>query len=270
MRRFLFWSALGVAAATLCAAPEPTPKSTPKAGKVTRTRVADGFDFPVGKPNAEGYYKARGFRPNGHLGEDWNGIRGGNSDLGDPIYSTAHGIVVFARDVRLGWGNVVVIRHVLYDQGRLITIDSLYGHLDRSLVKEGQQVLRGQLIGTMGTNRGMYPAHLHFEMHKNITMGITRTGFKHDFTNYYSPTEFINARRKLPGGGRSTLVPIDTFNDPREFGPPRPGSAPIKFDPKAAGSTPSANSAEVVPPKTSTDKRKPSFRVNRFDDINSP
>src|SRR5205085_10477169 len=25
------------------------------------TRIADGFDFPVGKPEAEGYYKARGF-----------------------------------------------------------------------------------------------------------------------------------------------------------------------------------------------------------------
>src|SRR4029077_18291115 len=26
------------------------------------TRLADGFDFPVGKPDAQGYYKARGFR----------------------------------------------------------------------------------------------------------------------------------------------------------------------------------------------------------------
>lgn len=263
MRRFLFWSALGVAMAALCAAPDPKP--APKPGKVTRTRVADGFDFPVGKPNADGYYKARGFRPNGHLGEDWNGVGGGNTDLGSPIYATAHGIVVFARDVRLGWGNVVVIRHVLYDQGRLITIDSLYGHLDRIMVKEGQQILRGQLIATMGTNRGMYPAHLHFELHKNITMGITRTGFKHDFSNYYSPTDFINAHRKLPGGGRSTLVAIDTFNDPREFSPPSKGSAPMKLDPKASGSS-SANSADVVPPKPSNDKRKPTFRVNRFDD----
>ncbi|PYK64100.1 MAG: hypothetical protein DME50_15385, partial [Verrucomicrobia bacterium] len=30
------------------------------------TRVADGFDFPAGIPDAQGYYKARGFRPNGH------------------------------------------------------------------------------------------------------------------------------------------------------------------------------------------------------------
>jgi len=42
---------------------------------------------------------------------------GGNSDLGAPIYSTAHGLVVFARDVHLGWGNVVVIRQIYFEQG---------------------------------------------------------------------------------------------------------------------------------------------------------
>jgi murein DD-endopeptidase MepM/ murein hydrolase activator NlpD len=260
MREILFWSLLGVALTTLAAAPDQKPAPDKKT-EVSRTRIADGFDFPVGKPNADGYYKARGFRPNGHLGEDWNGVAGGNSDLGSPIYTTAHGLVVFARDVRLGWGNVVVIRHVFYENGRLVTIDSLYGHLDRIVVKEGQQVVRGQLVGTMGTNRGMYPAHLHFEIHKNISMGVTRNGFKHDYTNYYSPTEFINARRSLPGGGRTTLVAINTFTETRTFGAPNKGSAPMQKD---DGST-----TVVVPPKNSTEKRKPSFRVNRFGDLDS-
>jgi murein DD-endopeptidase MepM/ murein hydrolase activator NlpD len=258
MRRFLFWSVLGVAMATLFAAPEQA--------QVGRTRVADGFDFPVGKPNAEGYYKARGFRPNGHLGEDWNGNGGGNSDLGAPIYSTAHGLVVFARDVRLGWGNVIIVRHVLYEKGRLVTVDSLYGHLDRISVREGQQVLRGQLIGTMGSNRGMYPAHLHFEIHKNIKMGITRTGYKHDYTNYFSPTDFINPRRTLPGGGRTTLVAINTFEDPRTFGPPAKGSAALKSDP--ASSSKDGGTTTVVPPKGSG-KRTPTFRVDRFGDLDN-
>jgi len=50
---------------------------------------ADHFDFPVGRPDAKGYYNAQGFGKNAHLGDDWNGTGGGNSDLGDPIYEEA-------------------------------------------------------------------------------------------------------------------------------------------------------------------------------------
>ncbi|HEY9169431.1 MAG TPA: hypothetical protein VIN72_08085 [Lutibacter sp.] len=35
--------------------------------------VSDGSDFPVGKPNAKGYYDAQPFGKNRHLGSDWNG-----------------------------------------------------------------------------------------------------------------------------------------------------------------------------------------------------
>ena len=41
--------------------------------------VAAGFDFPVGPPDAQGYYDAQSFGRNRHLGEDWNGNGGGNS-----------------------------------------------------------------------------------------------------------------------------------------------------------------------------------------------
>ena len=76
-----------------------------------RTRLADGFDQPVGKPDAEGYYISRGFRARYHMGEDWNGLEGGNSDLGKPVYATASGVVVLARNMRMSWGNLVIIRH---------------------------------------------------------------------------------------------------------------------------------------------------------------
>ena len=33
------------------------------------------FDFPVGKPDAVGYYNAQEFTENDHLGEDWNGVQ---------------------------------------------------------------------------------------------------------------------------------------------------------------------------------------------------
>jgi murein DD-endopeptidase MepM/ murein hydrolase activator NlpD len=175
------------------------------------TRIADGFDFPVGKPEAEGYYKARGFRAGGHVGEDWDGVRGGDTDLGDPIYCIGDGVVVFARDVHLGWGNVVIVRHAYREGGNVKYIDSLYGHLQKMLVGHGQRVSRGQQIATMGTAHGQYDAHLHFEIRKNLEIGMSRSKFQKDFSNYYDPTQFLNAHRRLSGGGANYKVAMNTF-----------------------------------------------------------
>ncbi len=175
------------------------------------TRLADGFDFPVGKPEAEGYYKARGFRPNGHAGEDWDGVRGGDTDLKDPIYCIGDGIVVFARDVHMGWGKVVIVRHGYKEDGGVRYIDSLYGHLDSILVKRGQKIRRGQQIATMGTAHGQYDAHLHFEIRKNIEIGMSKSKFSKNYSNYFSPTEFIVAHRHVPGGGTTFRVAMNTF-----------------------------------------------------------
>ncbi len=182
------------------------------AAKSVRQFLADGFDFPVGKPDGFGYYKARGFWPNGHLGEDWNGRGGGNSDLGDPVYAIGHGVVVFSTDHRMGWGNVVIIRHAYRaSNGRVRYIDSLYGHLDKRLVNLHDRIKRGQQIGTIGTNRGMYLAHLHFEIRKNLNVGMNRKDFGRDYSNYHSPTTFIRENRKLRTGFRKYSLPVDTF-----------------------------------------------------------
>lgn len=177
-----------------------------------RCQLADGFDFPVGKPEGDGYYKARGFWPNGHLGEDWNGSGGGDSDLGDPIYCIGRGVVVLSEDVRVGWGNVVIIRHAYREiTGKIEMVDSLYGHLQQRNLKVGQVVERGQLVGLMGGNNGMYPVHLHLEVRKNLAIGMNRSRFARDYSNYHSPTAFINAHRRLAVDLRKYDVPIDTF-----------------------------------------------------------
>lgn len=177
-----------------------------------RCLLADGFDFPVGKPNGDGYYKARGYWPNGHLGEDWNGRGGGNSDLNAPIYATARGIVIISENVGVGWGNCIICRHAYRDEtGKLAMVDSLYGHLNQRLVKVGQVVEKGQLVGTMGSNNGMYYVHLHFEMRKNLHIGMNRSSFARDNSNYYSPTAFINEHRSLPNDPQKYPIPTGLF-----------------------------------------------------------
>jgi len=174
-------------------------------------KVADGFDFPVGKPDAQGYYKARGFRSHGHMGEDWDGIRGGDTDLHDPIYCIGDGIVVFARDCKMGWGNVIIVRHSYREGGSIKNVDSFYGHVDTMLVHRGQVVSRGQQIATIGNAHGLYDAHLHLELRKNIEIGMSRAKFAQDSSNYFDPTQFINAHRRLSGGGASYRVAMNTF-----------------------------------------------------------
>lgn len=196
------------------------------ASETAFTKVADAFDFPVGNADGDGYYKARGYRPNGHLGEDWNGRLGGDTDLGDPVYAIGNGVVVLARNMRMGWGNVVIIRHAYYEGRSIRYIDSLYGHLHQINVREGQKITRRQNIGTIGNNRGMYNAHLHFEIRKNLSIGMKRASFARDSSNYHDPTKFIEARRSVSGGPSRTQVAMNTFTDPGTYNAPRSGSAP--------------------------------------------
>ena len=187
--------------------------------------MANGFDIPVGKPNGEGYYVYRGFTPRGHLGEDWNGKGGGDTDLGDPVYATADGIVVLSMDVRMGWGNVVIVRHVYKDtDGNVRQVDSLYGHLDKRSVRKDQIVKRGQQVGTIGTAHGKYAAHLHFEMRKNLQVGMNRSQFPRDYSVYFSPRQFIGPRRQLEASGSRTIA-IDTFG---AYQPPVAANQPAR------------------------------------------
>lgn len=175
------------------------------------TKLADGFDLPVGKPDGRGYYNARGFSTNGHLGDDWNGVGGGDTDLGDPVHSVGNGVVVFARDCHQGWGNVVIIRHAYREGVGVRTVDSLYGHLQKILVRKGQAVARGQQVGTIGTAHGLYDSHLHLEIRKNIAIGMSRDKFAKDRSNYYEPVEFIASHRHLQTTGASYRVAMNTF-----------------------------------------------------------
>jgi len=184
------------------------------------TRLADGFDYPVGKPNSDGYRISRGFTSHGHLGEDWVGQGGSGTDLRDPVYVIGNGVVTLARDFRRAWGNVVVVRHAFMEDGQIKYADSLYAHLDRILVREGQRVARGQQIGTIGNAHGLYAAHLHFEVHKNLAIGVVHTMFSGDLSNYYVPSEFIKSHRTLQAGNRLTTVAMNNFVMPSFAGIP--------------------------------------------------
>lgn len=155
--------------------------------------IANKFDFPVGKPDAKGYYNAQKYMVNNHLGDDWNAITGGNSDLGDPIYAIGNGYVKFAKNIGGGWGNVIRIDHKLSNNKM---VESLYAHCDSIFVKKGNWVKIGDKIATIGNANGLYFAHLHFEIRENVNMPVGG-GYSSNNKGYLDPTEFIQTNRKV-------------------------------------------------------------------------
>jgi hypothetical protein len=126
----------------------------------------------------------------------------------------------------------------------------------------------------------MYDAHLHFEIRKNLTIGMNRSAFARDFSNYYDPTQFLETHRQLHGGG-SMLIAMNTFVPY----PGNNGSLPhadaayelgINNSPArlaAAESSKLSKSAFTIkrrPPSTGSpnfDKLNNSFRADRYDDM---
>lgn len=201
---------LGLAWTCLCCRNEVTEKPSTVLGRDTVTveaksdpladlpsfpepYIATAFDYPVGKPNAKGYYNAQGFGINYHLGDDWNAVTGGNTDLGDPIYAIAAGQVNFAEDIGGGWGKVIRLLHQIPNGEQY---ESLYAHCDSILVKVGDWVMRGTQIATIGNADGQYYAHLHLEIRDSIGMTIGG-GYAKDTSGYLDPTHFLNSHRVL-------------------------------------------------------------------------
>jgi lipoprotein NlpD len=77
---------------------------------------------------------------------------------GDPVLAAGEGKVVYAGSGLRGFGELVIVKHNA-------TYLSAYAHNRKILVKEGQQVSRGQKIAEMG-NTDADSVKLHFEIRK--------------------------------------------------------------------------------------------------------
>ena len=195
----------------------PSSSSDPISERVVYTAVntpevpfSDGFDFPVGWPNGDGYKHGTVNDKNGwdfleyekpkniyHPGEDWNGIDDsgnpvGNADFGDPVYAISNGRVTYASYYSDAWGNIILIEHRLQDG---TPVWSQYAHLKDMLVSSGDIVQRGQKIGTIGKDDGV--AHLHFEIRKKeLKAGAWDVSSETKVSeDYYDPSDFINSHR---------------------------------------------------------------------------
>lgn len=79
---------------------------------------------------------------------------------GDPIYPFMNGVVREIGFSNYGYGNAILINH---GNG----LNSLYAHLSKILVKEGDLVTTQTKIGEMGKTGRSTGDHLHFEIRKD-------------------------------------------------------------------------------------------------------
>jgi murein DD-endopeptidase MepM/ murein hydrolase activator NlpD len=126
-------------------------------------------------------------------------------DLGTPAAATGAGKVVTA-----GWSSVGYGLHVVIDHGNGLT--TLYGHLEKLEVAEGDEVVLGQAVGLVGSTGNSTGAHLHYEVRLNDTA--------------VDPGPFLDRERPI-----APTVKID----------------PAKIDPKATSSSPFSGEAPKNP-----------------------
>lgn len=153
-----------------------TPAIQPVSNK-DLTRIASGFGYRI-----DPIYKTMKM----HEGLDFT------APTGTPIYATADGIVTTAGNTSNGFGNHVVINHGY-------GYETLYGHMFRVKVKEGQAVKRGEVIGYVGSTGKSTGPHCHYEVHKN--------GQKIDpvyfFYNDLTPEQFDRLLKKAASSNQS-------------------------------------------------------------------
>jgi len=109
------------------------------------SRMASGYG-----PRIHPIYKTQKF----HAGMDFS------AKTGTPIYATGDGKISKVRRSRRGYGNHVIINHGY-------GYKTLYAHMKKYIVKRGEKVKRGDLIGYVGSTGTSVAPHLHYEVHKD-------------------------------------------------------------------------------------------------------
>jgi len=105
-------------------------------------RTASGFGYRI-----HPIYKISKF----HSGMDFT------APTGTEVYATGNGVISTVKSARRELGN-----HIIVDHG--FGYQTVYGHLDKFNVREGQKVKRGDVIGFIGSTGLSTAPHLHYEV----------------------------------------------------------------------------------------------------------
>lgn len=120
--------------------------------KIQFADKTDLFDWPVDDARLTRGFLPKKRRP--HLGIDLAAKRG------TPILAAQGGLVIYTGREFRGYGKMVLV-----ESGKGWA--TLYAHMDKILVQEGQKISQGQVLGAMGRTGRATGVHLHFEIRKD-------------------------------------------------------------------------------------------------------
>ena len=78
---------------------------------------------------------------------------------GTPVRAAENGVIAYTGNELRGFGNLVLVKH---SDGWT----TAYAHVDRIMVRRGDRVERGQIIGLVGSTGSVSSPQLHFEVRK--------------------------------------------------------------------------------------------------------
>lgn len=141
------------------------------------TRMASGYGYRI-----HPIYKIRKL----HTGMDFT------APVGTEIVATGDGVVERVQRKRTGYGYNVIVKHGFGYQ-------TLYAHMSKIHVKEGQEINRGEVIGLVGNTGTSVGPHLHYE--------VIKEGSKVNPANYYfndlSPEQYEELLQKAEVANQS-------------------------------------------------------------------
>jgi len=126
-------------------------QNQPRLRRANAVVAAAGYRWPMSNFTVTNYFGRRGAFQRFHTGIDLA------APVGTPVYAARAGQVSIAGWSRFGYG-----LHVIIDHGE--SHETLYAHMSRIVVRPGQWVDRGELIGYVGSTGWSTGPHLHFEL----------------------------------------------------------------------------------------------------------
>lgn len=110
-----------------------------------------GFIWPIKEGKVSSFFGTR--RRDYHEGIDIK------TNRGSPVLAAKDGEVIYSSKKIHGYGNMIVIKH---PDG----MATVYAHNRKNLVKVGEHVTQGQVVGYVGATGKATGPHLHFELRR--------------------------------------------------------------------------------------------------------